>query len=67
MIFHTDFTNVDSLALEFDLFRADLRLNFNWSARVGELFLRLVVCTIESTYYYYFEKAEIKDKILKHI
>lgn len=29
MIFHTDFTIVDSLTLEFVLFRADRRLNFN--------------------------------------
>lgn len=42
MTFHTDFTKLDSLTLEFPLFRADRRLNFNWSPREGELFLRLL-------------------------
>lgn len=52
MIFHTDLTKVDSLILEFDLFRADRRLNFSWSANVGELFLRLVEGTVKLKCHY---------------
>lgn len=50
MIFHTDFTKVDSLTLELALLRAERLLNFNWSASEGELFLRFVTGTILSKY-----------------
>lgn len=46
-MFHTDLTIDDSLTLEFALFRADRRLNFNWSAKDGELFLRFVTGTVQ--------------------
>lgn len=46
-MFQTDLTIDDSLTLEFALFRADRRLNFNWSAKDGELFLRFVTGTIQ--------------------
>jgi len=58
MVFHTDFTNADSLTLEFDLFRDDLRLNFNW-------LLRIVFGTNKLINYFYFEIVEIKEKDYK--
>lgn len=47
MIFHTDFNKVDSFIFILALFRAERRLNFNWSANDGVFFFRFVDGTIK--------------------